>query len=217
MRQRLTSAAESLGRCGTTRSPLPEWCPSPLAEKFPFLPRPEVVAKTPAISIPVAADAFRHSGFSGAGAAVLDRCFRSRTRAALKESSCYPVDRFHMIAEKRRQFRAEKMAQAARTVLHGSLAAAFEFGKKLRMLGDVAGKDRHAGGLHKLLLAAEMRPRLSLDLLKQIGQGRVARAAYFVQQRFKMGVILVHEGNAECNNGHEHKRKHLFRKRRSYY
>jgi hypothetical protein len=44
----------------------------------------------------------------------------------LKESGCYPVDRFHMIAEKRRQLHAEKMAQAARTVLLGSVAAAFE-------------------------------------------------------------------------------------------
>ncbi len=116
-----------------------------------------------------------------------------------------------MIAEKLRQLRAEKMAQAARTVLLGSLAAAFELGKKLRMLTNVAGKDRHAGGLHQLLLAAEMRPRLSLDLLKQIGQSGVVRAVYFKQQRFKMGVILVHEGNAECNDGHEHKRKHLLR------
>ena len=93
--------------------------------------------------------------------------------------------------------------QAAQPVLLNRVVSAVELRKKLRVLGDVAVKDRHAGGAHQLLFPSEMGARLVFDFQKQLGQSSVARLPYREQQLREMGVIPVHEGNAECGNGHE--------------
>ena len=127
----------------------------------------------------------------------------------LKKSGRYPVDSTDMIAKKFRKNRANETAKARSIAPGRSLAALIELGKKVRVLPDVAVEDRDSRGPHEFLLTAEMGARLGLNFHKQFRQRRFARLGSPEQQRVEMGVILIHEGNAEYVDGQGHDRKYL--------
>jgi hypothetical protein len=139
------------------------------------------------------------------------RCFYLSRCVISKKSGRYPVNSTDMFAKKLGKNRANEAAKASSIAPSRSLAALIELGKKVLVLADVAVKDGDAHGPHEFLLAAEMGTRLDLDFHEQSGQRRVARLGSPEQHRVEMGVILIHEGNAECVDGQGHDRKYLLR------
>ena len=114
-----------------------------------------------------------------------------------------------MIAKKFGENRAKETAKASFVTPRGGLAALIELGKQVCVLPDVAVKDRDSRGPHEFLLTAEMGARLGLNFHEQFRQSRFARLRSPEQHRVEMGVILIHEGNAEYVDGHGHDRKYL--------
>ena len=127
----------------------------------------------------------------------------------LKKSGRYPVDSTDMIAEKFGKNRANEAAKASSIAPGDGLAALIELGKKVLVLPDVTVKDRDSRRPHEFLLTAEMGARLGLNFHEQFRQSRFARLGSPEQHRVEMGVILIHEGNAEYADGQGHDRKYL--------
>jgi hypothetical protein len=126
-----------------------------------------------------------------------------------KKPGRYPVDSTDVIAKKFGKQHAEEMAKACSVAPGGSLAGLIEVGKQERVLRDVAVKDRDPHGPHEFLLTAEMGARLGLDFREQFRHRRFVRLTGAEQHRVQMGVILIHEGNAECVDWQGHDRKYL--------
>ena len=137
------------------------------------------------------------------------QCFCLSLYVILKKSGRYPVDGTDMIAKKFGKIRAKETAKASSITPGGGLAALIELGKQERVLPHVAVKDRDSHGPHEFLLTAKMGARLGLDFHEQFRQSRLARLTRPEQHRVEMGVILIHEGNAEDVDGQGHDRKYL--------
>jgi len=137
------------------------------------------------------------------------QCFYLSRCVTLKKTGRYPIDSTDMLAEKFGKNHANETAKASSIAPGCRLAALIELGKKVLVLPDVAVKDRDSHGPHEFLLTAEMGARLGLDFGEQFRQRRFARLGSPEQHRVEMGVILIHEGNAECVDGQGHDRKYL--------
>jgi hypothetical protein len=137
------------------------------------------------------------------------QCFYLSRYVISKKSGSYPVDSTDMFAKKFGKNRANETAKASSIAPGCRLAALIELGKKVLVLPDVAVKDRDSHGPHEFLLTAEMGARLGLDFHEQFRQRRFARLGSPEQHRVEMGVILIHEGNAEYVDGQGHDRNYL--------
>jgi hypothetical protein len=137
------------------------------------------------------------------------QCFYLSRYVISKKSGRYPVDSADVIAKKFGKRHAEETAEASSVAPGGSLARLIEVGKQERVLPDVAVKDRESRGQHEFLLTAEMGARLGLDFREQFRQRGFVRLGSPEQHRVKIGVILIHEGNAEYVDGQGHDRKYL--------
>jgi hypothetical protein len=115
----------------------------------------------------------------------------------VQEFCCYAIDGIDVIRKTPRKRGTEEVAKPGHVVQPRRLVGASEFCQEQIVLDQVARQNGYSSRAHQVFFPLKVRAHLCLDIEEKGRQSTILRSVDFFQEQFELGMIAVHEGDAE--------------------